>query len=471
MPESVRLKRGAGRGCSTPATVTPADRLERAGERDVVDVVPGRAGERSRLTEAGHAPVDEPRVAREADVGPEAEALHHAGPEPLEQPIGALHEPQHRRDRFGVLQVDGDAAPAAREQITRSSAGCDARESLDAQHFGAHVGEHQRAERARADAADLHDAHSRERTHPVRGYERSWHDRKRRTNRMALPTGIGVIDLMLAIPTDDTSRWYDFMKPLLRDQESREQFKMPAQYMFRNIPGFAPGADFLKLVVAEMDKYGIERAMIGVDSGNESAQRALKEHPERFFASYEVNPNEGMDEVRKIVALRDRFGLKALTAFPSGLCPQVPINDKKFYPIYAKCVELDIPICVCSGVPGPRLPMAPQNVELIDEVCWFFPELKFVMRHGAEPWTALAVKLMLKWPNLYYSTSAFAPKHYPKDIIDFANTRGADKIMYAGYFPMGLSLERIFGDLPQVPFRDAVWPKFLRENAIRVFKL
>jgi predicted TIM-barrel fold metal-dependent hydrolase len=112
-----------------------------------------------------------------------------------------------------------------------------------------------------------------------------------------------------------------------------------------------------------------------------------------------------------------------------------------------------------------------QHVELVDEVCWFFPELKFVMRHGAEPWTDLAVKLLLKWPNLYYSTSAFAPRHYPKAIVDYANTRGADKVMYAGYFPMGLSLERIFGELPHVPFRDHVWPKFLRENALRVFRL
>jgi predicted TIM-barrel fold metal-dependent hydrolase len=134
-------------------------------------------------------------------------------------------------------------------------------------------------------------------------------------------------------------------------------------------------------------------------------------------------------------------------------------------------VELDIPICVCAGVPGPRVPMAPQRVELIDEVCWYFPELTFVTRHGCEPWADLAVKLMLKWPNLYYSTSAFAPKHYPKDIIDYANTRGADKVMYAGYFPMGLSLERIFTDMPGVAFRDHVWPKFLRENAVRVFKL
>jgi predicted TIM-barrel fold metal-dependent hydrolase len=101
-------------------------------------------------------------------------------------------------------------------------------------------------------------------------------------------------------------------------------------------------------------------------------------------------------------------------------------------------------------------------------VCWYFPELKFVFRHGCEPWEDLAVKLMLKWPNLYYSTSAFAPKHYPKAIIDYANTRGADKVIYAGYWPMGLSLERIFSELLSVPFKDEVWPKFLRGNALRV---
>ena len=92
-------------------------------------------------------------------------------------------------------------------------------------------------------------------------------------------------------------------------------------------------------------------------------------------------------------------------------------------------------------------------------------------RHGCEPWTALAVKLMLKWPGLHYSTSAFAPKYYPKAVVDFANTRGADKVMYAGYYPMGLSLRRIFEEMPNVPLKDDVWPKFLRDNAIRVFKL
>ena len=288
---------------------------------------------------------------------------------------------------------------------------------------------------------------------------------------MPMPQNIGIIDLMMSIPGTDQSDWYDYMKPMLRDRESRELFSMPAQYMF-NVPDLTDIDDGTAYTIEQMDRHGIERAMIGlIGDDNRTHEAALKAHPARFFASYECNPNNGMEEVRKIKRLREEYDLKAVTAFPSGTNPQIPINGKEWYPIYAACVELDIPICICVGVPGPRLPMWPQKVELLDEVCWFFPELKIVMRHGAEPWTKLAWKLMLKYPNLYYSTSAFAPKHYPRDIIHYANTRGADKLMYAGYFPMGISLERIFADMPDVPLHEAVWPKFLRENAKRVFKL
>jgi predicted TIM-barrel fold metal-dependent hydrolase len=220
-----------------------------------------------------------------------------------------------------------------------------------------------------------------------------------------------------------------------------------------------------------MDAHGIERGLIGVSATDEVAQRALRDHSDRFIAACATDPNEGMADIRNIVRMHEEFGIKAVSAFPAGCVPQVPIDDKRFYPVYALCCDLDIPIFCCVGVPGPRIPMAAQKVELIDEVMWFFPELKFVMRHGAEPWTELAVKLMLKWPNLYYSTSAFAPKHYPGEIIDYANTRGSEKILYAGYFPMGLTLERIMGDMPSVPFNDDVWPKFLRGNAERVLGL
>ena len=63
------------------------------------------------------------------------------------------------------------------------------------------------------------------------------------------------------------------------------------------------------------------------------------------------------------------------------------------------------------------------------------------------------------------------PKHYPEAIVGYANTRGADKIIYAGYFPMGLSIERIMTEMPNVGFKDDVWPKFLRTNALRVLGL
>jgi len=288
---------------------------------------------------------------------------------------------------------------------------------------------------------------------------------------MGMPRGIGIIDLMLGIPKPGAKRNYDFMRPLFRDKQSLEQFDFPVEYMFKDVPTFSSLGDRIKYTLEEMDKYNVERAMIGVSLTDEVSQQAVRQHHDRFIPSGSTEPNNGMEDIRNIVRLHEEFGIKAIGAFPAGCVPQVPINDKRFYPVYAKCCELDIPIFTCVGVPGPRIPMACQHVELIDEVMWFFPELKFVMRHGAEPWTDLAVKLMLKWPNLYYSTSAFAPKYYPKAIVDYANTRGADKVMYAGYFPMGLSLERIFGDMPNVPFRDHVWPKFLRGNAMKLLGL
>ena len=288
---------------------------------------------------------------------------------------------------------------------------------------------------------------------------------------MPMPRDIGIIDLMMGIPSPEPKRSYDFMRPLFRDKESLESFEFPVEYMFKDVPKTGRHEDYIRYTLEQMDKHGIERALIGTSLRDETGKRALRQHPDRFIPSCGTDPNRGMEDVRDIVRLHEEFGIKAVGAFPCGLFPQVPIDDKRFYPVYAKCVELDVPICCCVGVPGPRIPMAPQEVARIDEVCWFFPELKFVMRHGAEPWTELAVKLMLKWPNLYYSTSAFAPRYYPKAILDYANTRGADKVMYAGYFPMGLSLDRIMSEMPGVPLKDAVWPKFLRENAIRVFGL
>jgi len=289
---------------------------------------------------------------------------------------------------------------------------------------------------------------------------------------MPMPKDIGVIDLMMSIPiSDDNHEYYEFLKSRLRDKDSLEGFKMPAEYMFKDIPRTHASGDKVDWLIGEMDKFGIDKALVGGHHVDKERMAAMARHPDRLLYSYECDPNRGLDEVKLIRRLKREHNLKAVTAFPAGMFPQVAINDAKFYPIYATCAEEGIPIFCTTGVSGPRFPSSCQKTELIEEVVYFFPELNFVMRHGAEPWEALAVKLMVKYPNLYYGTSAFAPKHYPKAIIDYANTRGADKIMYAGYFPMGLSLERIFSELENVPFKDEVWPKFLRTNALKLLGL
>jgi hypothetical protein len=286
---------------------------------------------------------------------------------------------------------------------------------------------------------------------------------------MAFPPGVPVIDTMIGFPHEGFAQ-YDFIRRQTRDRSSREEMEFPVEYIFKGVPKDLPTDDPIAVTLGEMDKYGIERGLVGVS--DETSRAALKAHPDRFIPSGAVpDPNDVTGSVRAIRQEFEEHGIRATSVFPAGTFPQVPIDDPKMYPIYQTCVDLGIPIFVCAGVPGPRLKFAPQEVARIDTVMYDFPELVFVTRHGCEPWEALAVKLMLKWPNLYYSTSAFAPRHYPQAIINYANTRGADKIIYAGYFPMGLSLERIFGDLPGVPFKDEVWPKFLHQNARRVLKL
>ncbi len=285
-----------------------------------------------------------------------------------------------------------------------------------------------------------------------------------------MPPEIGIIDLMMALPITDPERTYGFLKQGARDQASRQEFRFPAEYMFKDVPhAWGKDADPVAVTLAEMDRWGIERSMLGLASAD--TKRAFAEHPDRFIPSLHVDPNGGMETVRQIARAHEKHGIKAVTSFPAGTFPQVAINDKRYYPIYAKCVELGLPIFINAGVPGPRVPMHCQHVEHLDEVCWFFPELTVVTLHGCEPWEDLAVKLMLKWPNLHSAPSALAPKYDPDAVIRYANTRGADKILYAGYFPMGLTLERIMTEMRDVPFRDRVWPRFLRENAIRVLKL
>ncbi|MFN0145359.1 MAG: amidohydrolase family protein [Dehalococcoidia bacterium] len=288
---------------------------------------------------------------------------------------------------------------------------------------------------------------------------------------MTRPIEIPAIDLMMMLPTSRTNAVTPGVGTLARRAPGEGEGTSPIGYMFKGQGDYEVARDPAQ-VVALMDRHNVAIAQVSVNPADpKGALELFDRYPRRFIGDVSVDPNHGMDAVRALEAtVKLHQNVKSCTVAASFINPQVPLDDKKWYPIYAKCVELGVPINVFVGVPGPRVPYKGQHPGLLDEIAWFFPELKIVMRHGGEPWTALCCKLMLKWPNLYYCTSAFAPKYYPRDVLEFANTRGREKVMFTGYFPT-LSYERIFSELDDLPLRDETWQPFLSGNAARVYGL
>ncbi len=172
---------------------------------------------------------------------------------------------------------------------------------------------------------------------------------------MAGPVGLPVIDTMIGFPHEGTAQ-YDFIRKQTKDRESKEDFDFPVEYMFKDVPKGLPTDDPpVSLLLQQMDRFGIEKSMIGVSEGS-AAELALKMFPpDRFIASGNVNdPNDVMGTVNNIRREYETYGIRAVSCFPSGTFPpQVPIDDPKMYPVYATCVELGgLPIFFCcAGVP------------------------------------------------------------------------------------------------------------------------
>ncbi len=247
------------------------------------------------------------------------------------------------------------------------------------------------------------------------------------------------------------------------------KFDKSVGYLFPGVKERMPVQNDPARVVAAMDEHGIDKALLLMYSTDpQPGIDALEKFPDRLYGCLNVDPHLGMEEVRRLDSLVRNHNIKAAKLRPHQILK--PYNDKIYYPIYSKCIELDLPITGNVGIPGPLVPGASQDPMPLDEVCWFFPELKFVMTHFGEPWQALCIKLMLKWEGLYMMTSAFAPKHYPQEFIHYMNTRGADKVMFATDYPL-IPYDRVVREIDDLPLRDHVWEKFLRGNAQRVFGL
>jgi len=219
-----------------------------------------------------------------------------------------------------------------------------------------------------------------------------------------------------------------------------------------------------------MDAHGVERALLGIDplDPNPHVMSFLEKHPGRFFLAAGLDPKNAMRGVRALEALKRRLPRELVEArvvpFEHDLAPNTPL----YYPIYAKCIELDLVCGIYTGIPVPPVPSECQHPIHLDQVCFHFPELKLVMCHGADPWWDVAIRLMIKYRNLHLQTSAWAPKRLPAELIHYMNTRGARKVLWASNHP-SVPIDRHFRELDELPLKDGVLDQYLYGNAARLF--
>lgn len=229
-------------------------------------------------------------------------------------------------------------------------------------------------------------------------------------------------------------------------------------------------------IVESMDRAGIQKLMLSAWHRpgqwvyhNDLVAEMVQQYPDRFVGVAAVNLEKPVDAVRELERAVKELGFKALRVIP-WLWNRPP-NDKFYFPLYVKCIELDIPFCTQVGHTGPLMPSEPgRPVPYLDEVALVFPELKIVGGHIGYPWTDEMIGLAWKHENVFIDTSAYLPRYYPPQLLHYLKTYGQDKVLFGTNFPQ-LPLEKCTAQVKELNLPLDIQAKFLAGNAKRIFKL
>jgi uncharacterized protein len=229
-------------------------------------------------------------------------------------------------------------------------------------------------------------------------------------------------------------------------------------------------------IIEAMDRAGIGRLLLSAWHRpgqwvfhNDEVAEMVRQFPERFSGVAAVNLEKPVEAVRELERAVKELGFKALRVVP--WLWQRPPNDKFYFPLYVKCVELDIPFCTQVGHTGPLMPSETgRPVPYLDEVALTFPELKIVGGHIGYPWTDEMIGLAWKHQNVFIDTSAYLPRYYPPQLLQFMKSYGKEKVLFGSNFPQ-LSLEKCVRQVEELALPDEARDNFLFKNASRIFKL
>ncbi len=236
--------------------------------------------------------------------------------------------------------------------------------------------------------------------------------------------------------------------------------------------------------IAKMDRSGIERSLlIAVRCGDLAVRGSFElpyarvaeicaAHPDRFSGLAGIDPFRGMQGLRDLEAAVKQHGFVGAHLYPHwfGLAP----DDAKYYPYYAKCCELDIPIMMQVGQNlvysrERRLPSVGRPI-CLDKVAIDFPELKLLGIHIGVPWTDEMIAMAWKHENVFIGVDAYAPKHWPKQLVRYLDSYGRDKVLFGTDWPV-IDPERAVKEIDELKLRPQTMQKLMRDNALRVFRL
>lgn len=202
---------------------------------------------------------------------------------------------------------------------------------------------------------------------------------------------------------------------------------------------------------------------------NDEVASFVRAHPDRLRGVASVDLSRPMEAVRELRRCVRTLDFRALRIVPWlwGLPP----DDRRYYPLYAECIELDVPFCLQVGHTGPLMSSETgRPIPYLENVALEFPELRIVAGHIGAPWTQEMLSLASKFPNLYIDTSAYKATRFPADVVEFMRGRGAKKVMFGTNHPM-LTASACLAGLESLGLGDEAKQLFLAGNARRVFRL
>src|SRR5690606_35644444 len=118
-------------------------------------------------------------------------------------------------------------------------------------------------------------------------------------------------------------------------------------------------------------------------------------------------------------------------------------DDRRYYPLYAKCVELDIPV-ILHGYQNMSLDVSSEfsHPRYIERVATDFPELTVVATHGGWPWVHEWLAVAYRRPIVYIDLASERTKYMGMPntgwgpLLHFVNSVIQDQVMLASRFPM-----------------------------------